>query len=408
MPVYEYTGRNHNGQSIAGILNGPSVNTIANQLIQRGITPIKINELKPNKDVFKLLEKKWQQRIKLDDLIMFCRQMYSLTHAGIPMIRAINGLISSLPNKGLAEILRDIVNYLEAGSTLAGSLQRYPSVFPPMFINIIHVGENTGDLAAAFEHLAHYLETELETKKRVKAATRYPLFVLIALGVAMAVVNVWVIPAFSKMYSSFSAELPWATRLLINISDFFIHYWPLVLGTVGLITAAIIYYLYYTEKGQYHWDHYKLKLPLFGKIIERIALGRFARSFALMLKAGVPILQALAVVAQSADNKFITARIQDIANAVERGEPMSQAAKNLGLFPDLVLQMLAVGEESGEMETLLLEVAHYYEQEVDYDLKRLSDSIEPILLIFMGIMVLMLALGIFLPMWELSQAARNR
>jgi MSHA biogenesis protein MshG len=287
------------------------------------------------------------------------------------------------------------------------ALNGHPKVFNTLFVSMISVGENTGQLDQAFRQLSVYLELERETRKRIKQATRYPLFVLSAMAVALVVINLFVIPAFSRVFAQFKADLPWATQVLIGTSQFFQDFWWLL----ALLFGASLYGFFKwieTDAGALKWDQIKLRLPIVGGIFERIALARFTRTFAMMYRAGVPLLQTLSINSASVGNRYIGQAILAMREGIERGEALTRTASTSGLFTPLVLQMMAVGEETGALDDLFVEVADFYEQEVDYDLKQLADAIEPILIVAMGIMVLVLALGVFLPMWELGSAARGR
>ena len=273
-------------------------------------------------------------------------------------------------------------------------------------MRILHVGENTGQLDVAFKQLADYLEMERETRKRVKQAVRYPTMVLAAISIAIVLINVLVIPAFASFFAKFGAELPWQTKVLMATSDFFVQYGWFLLIALGLSIYGFMQYIN-TEDGRYQWDRFKLKAPLVGGIFERIALGRFSRTFSMTYRTGVPILQALVVVANAAGNAYIAKFVNDMRGQIERGETLTRAATNSGMFTPLVLQMLAVGEETGALDSLMDQVADFYEEEVDYDLKGLSDAIEPILIVVMGVMVLIVALGVFLPMWDLASTMKR-
>lgn len=406
MPSYQYKGRNQQGDSVSGVLNAANTDVLVADLAGRGVTPVNIVEQKSEKKT-DVDVAKWFKRhtIAVEELIVFSRQMYSLNKAGVPIIRALHGLAATVKNQLLSETLNDVASSLETGVDLASSLNRHPRIFSELYVSVIHVGENTGRLDLAFKQVAGYLELERETKKRIGAATRYPLFVIIAIVIAVGVINALVVPAFAQLFASFNAELPWQTRLLIWSSDFTLNNWYWILLAVG---GSIFGWRYYvnTEAGRLWWDEHKLRTPLVGSIFERINLGRFARTYAMVARAGVPIIQALAVVGNAVGNAYVTDRIATMSNNIERGESFSRTAASSGLFSPLVLQMISVGEETGNMDELLDEVADFYEQEVDYDLKRLGDKIEPILLVVVAAMVLVLALGVFLPMWDLSSAVK--
>ena len=409
MATFRYSGRNAEGVKVVGIVDGNSAEAVASELLGKSITPLTIEAQNAvDADVFSSIgEFLRRKHVDLDELIIFCRQMYSLAKAGVPIIRAIAGLGESNRNLYFREVLQKVRSDLEGGVSMAVALNAHPKVFGTLFVSMISVGENTGQLDQAFRQLASYLELERETRKRIKQATRYPLFVLSAMAVALTVINLFVIPAFSKVFAQFQAQLPLPTRILIATSQFFQDYWWLLALLLGGSLYAFFKWIE-TEAGALKWDQLKLRLPIVGGIFERIALARFTRTFAMMYKAGVPLLQTLSINSASVGNKYIGQAILGMRESVERGEALTRSASASGLFTPLVLQMMAVGEETGALDDLFVEVADFYEQEVDYDLKQLADAIEPILIVAMGVMVLILALGVFLPMWELASAAKGR
>lgn len=407
MPMYYYKGRNSAGELIEGRSEAGTADTLASRLMADGIMPTSIEEqlaaVPERKRPFQLFVR---QKASLPDLIMFSRQMYSLTKAGVPIIRAISGLAETSASTELKQALLAVVDDLTSGIELAAAMGKQGHVFSALYVSMVHVGENTGRLDLAFEQIGHYLELELDTSQRIKQAMRYPTIVLIAMAVAITVINLFVVPAFSSMFAAFNAELPLPTRILIFTSNFFVTYWPYMAAAV---IGGIFFFQHWkqTAPGQLVWDGFKLNIPIIGKIIYRALLARFARSFAMCQRAGVPISTSLAVVANAVDNAKVAVLVRKMREGVERGENISRTAHSTGMFSALVLQMLVVGEETGQLDKLLDEVADFYEREVDYDLKRLAQNIEPILIVAMGAMVLVLALGIFLPMWQLASVARG-
>jgi len=408
MTSFVYKGRDQQGSQVSGEREAGSRDELAQNLISEGIVPTniedKVEEKSASIDINNLFKSKG--KVNLDELIIFCRQMNSLMQAGVPLIQAMKGLANSNRNELLKDALEEVIRNLEGGLSLAAAMQTRDDVFDNLIMSMVHVGENTGQLDSAFSQLASYLEIERETRKRIKQATRYPTMVLASIAVAIVMINIFVIPAFATFFAKFDAELPWQTRVLMATSEFFINYgWFLLFALV----AAIYGFKRYidTDDGRYQWDRFKLKAPLVGGIFERIALGRFSRTFAMTYRTGVPILQALVVVARAASNSYIAKFVRDMRTQIERGETLTRAASSSGMFTPLVLQMLAVGEETGALDNLMDQVADFYEEEVDYDLKQLSDAIEPILIVVMGVMVLIVALGVFLPMWDLASAVKS-
>jgi MSHA biogenesis protein MshG len=277
-------------------------------------------------------------------------------------------------------------------------------IFDSFYVALVRVGEMTGRLEDVFLRLFHHIEFEMYMGQQIKSALRYPMFVMAAMAAGVTVINVMVIPAFATVFKSFGAELPLATRILMATSRFTIDYgWLLVAGSVA--ATWLLRRWVATPPGRLAWDRMKLRLPLAGKIIRKGMLARFARSFALSLKSGVPVEQALSVVAQTVENAHIAQKVEGMRDSVERGEPILRAAAAAGVFTPIVLQMIAVGEETGAVDEMMEEVADLYTNEVQYELKTLGQQIEPIMIIFLGVMVLVLALGVFLPVWDLGRVA---
>ncbi len=407
MPLFSYRGRNQQGTAVSGKVEAPSSEAVASRLMNSGIIPVDINPAidKP-KPWEKLYRRLTRRQPGLDDLILFSRQLYTLMRAGVPIVRALTGLAENVGSPAFSEVLREIALDLESGHDLTTALHQHPKVFSDLFISMVQVGEQTGRLDDALLRLAQYLEREKETRTRIRSAMRYPVFVVSAISIAMVVINLWVIPVFAKIFAKFHAELPWQTKLLLSISDFSLTYWPhLLLLLAGLMYGTRLYLK--TDNGRMTWDRAKLRLPIVGEVINESLLGRFANAFAMTLRSGVPLTQGLTVVGRAVDNVFVERRIQNMRTGVERGESITQTANETRLFTPLVMQMIAVGEETGAVDDMLDYVAEFYEREVDYKLKNLSSAIEPILIVIIGAMVLLLALGVYLPMWDLARVVKG-
>ena len=403
---FSYTARKSSGELATGVLDAADASTVAQILVGRSFTPIAITE-NSQEQIAELSQISFlTPKVSLDDLVIFSRQMYSLAKSGIPILRSVKGLADTTSSKRMTAALNDVADQLERGRTLSSALHKHTQVFGRLFVSIVHVGENTGKLDAAFLQLSFYLEREQETRKQIKAATRYPMFVMIAIVIALVIMNIMVIPIFADMFKSFGAELPLMTRILLTTSEFFITKWPHLLVGIALSILFLVRYLR-TENGRYKWDRTKLKLPIVGSLFERTLLGRFARSFSMMLVSGVPLTSALNLVAEAVDNAFMAERILNMRKNIEKGESLSRVASSSKLFTPLVLQMINVGEETGRVDELLAEAAEFYEREVDYDLKNLTSKIEPILISVVAGMVLVLALGIFTPMWDMMGAIKG-
>lgn len=406
MGSWAWRGRNGRGELITGTLDAGDAAAVADQLLAGGVTPVQIEPTTAQASdpaaagTWQLLR---QRPVDTEDLLLLSRQMATLHKAGVPLLRSLAGLQASTPKAALIALLSDLRSSLDQGRELAAAMARHPAVFSPFYIAMIRVGEMTGRLTEAFARLAEHIEFELDVRARVKQALRYPTLVVGAIVIAMVVINLFVIPTFAEVFAGFNAELPLFTRILLAVSDFSVRWWPLLLGAaLAAVWGARVWLA--TPAGRYAWDKAKLRLPVAGPIVLKATLARFARSFAMASRSGVPITRTMSVVAQTVDNAFIGQRIDQMREGVERGESLSRCATASGVFTPVVLQMIAVGEETGELDTLLIEIAEMYERETDYAIKGLSSAIEPLLLTLIGLMVLVLALGVFLPLWNLGQA----
>ncbi|MCG6265272.1 type II secretion system F family protein [Vibrio vulnificus] len=406
MATFHYQGRTLDGNKTNGEIDAVTSEAAAEQLMNRGIIPISITQGKTGSGLDFDLNALFAPAVPLEILVLFCRQLYSLTKAGVPLLRSMRGLVQNCENKQLKAALEEVVAELTNGRSLSASMQLHSKVFSPLFVSMIHVGENTGRLDLALLQLANYYEQELETRKRIKTAMRYPTFVISFIVVAMFILNVKVIPQFASMFSRFGVDLPLPTRILIGMSEFFVNYWMLLAGfIVGLIFGFKAWVA--TADGRERWDKWRLKFPVVGGVVNRAQLSRFSRTFALMLKAGVPLNQSLALSAEAMGNRYLELKILKMKADIEAGSQVSVTAINSGIFTPLVIQMISVGEETGRIDELLMEVADFYDREVDYDLKTLTARIEPILLVIVAGMVLVLALGIFLPMWGMLDVIKG-
>ncbi len=409
MGTFAYRGRDSGGAVVEGTLESATAAGAADQLTGRGIIPLSITATaaRPAEAPKEASEGMFADKVGHTEVLLFSRQINTLMKAGVPIMRALTGLQESSDNKAMKKTLQEVRESLDSGRELSASLARHPKVFSPFYLSMVRVGEMTGLLEEIFLRLFHHLEFEAFMRNQVKSALRYPSFVVAAMIGAIIVVNIWVIPAFAQVFKGFNTELPLMTRVLIGFSDFMVAAWPVML----LAAAAAVFGFrawVATPKGRLSWDSLKLRVPIAGKIIRKATLARFARSFALAMRSGVPVIQAMTVVSQTVDNQFIAGKIEQMREGIERGESVLRTALTAAVFTPVVLQMIAVGEESGALDEMMEQVADMYQREVEYELKTLSDQIEPILIVFLGALVLILALGIFLPIWDLGKAAIKR
>ena len=412
MSSFAYTGRNRQGQAVQGKLDAMSMQAAAASLGGQGITPLTIQSAGTTAtastvDVMASLKDMLGSGVSHQDLQLFSRQMNTLLKSGVPILRALEGLRQSANNAAFATVIAEVLANLQAGRELSACFSRHPKVFNQFYCSMIQVGEVTGQLDEMFFRLYEHLEFERDMQERVKTALRYPAFVMTAMAGAMVVINLFVIPAFSKVFASFHAELPLVTRILIGFSSFMLNYWWLLLLIFVATTLGFKSWVN-TKAGRLWWDRLKMHLPIAGTIVTKATLARFCRSFALSLRSGVPITTGLASVALAVDNAFMRRVIERMKEGIERGDSVLKNAIASKVFTPVVLQMIAVGEETGDLDGMMQEVAEVYQREVDTQLKTLSAQIEPIMIVGLGAMVLVLALGIFLPMWDLGSVSQGK
>lgn len=408
MPIFSYQGRDATGKLIKGESTATSADTLSATLIKDHIFPITITEKKENKteSSSKKINLFVSKKVTNNDLSLFTRQMYTLLKSGVPILNAVQHLAENARSQRLSEVLKSVAEDLAAGRSLGLAMQQHPKVFTPLIVGMVRVGENTGHLNDVFLHLTSYLELEDSTIKRAKSAIRYPAFVIGAIAIGMIIINIFVIPIFARVYARANIPLPKMTIILIKISTFFTTHWILMLGIMVLVWIGFRLYVK-TPEGRFAWDRLQIRLPVVGVLLKRIILLRFAQTFSIVANSGIPIVEGLGLVAQSINNEYAKKEIMVMQDAIQHGNSILQAAHTCKLFTPIELQMLGVAEETGELGAMLNEIAFYYQREVDYDLKKLTDLIEPILLIAISIMVLLLALAVYLPIWNMVKLAHQ-
>jgi len=407
MPQFDWTGRDGTQALQVGRLEASSAGQAAQTLQGRGITPVTIAPHLAVAEAGDTLAR-WfgRSRLRVGDaeLLLLSHQLHTLSRAGVPILRALAGLQESAQHAGLKHLLGELRQGLDAGLELSQAMARRPDVFDRFYVSMIRVGETTGQLTETFDNLYHHLDFQRFMREQVAAALRYPKFVLLAMAIAVVVINVFVIPQFAQVFANFGAELPLMTRILLGTSAIFVEGWPLLLlGAAGAWLGARG--VLATARGRLVWDRWKLRLPVAGPILHKGALSRAVASLGLALRSGVPVLEGLGLAAAVADNAYLESALRGMRRDIERGESVLASARKAGVFSPLVLQMVMVGEESGTLDQMLEEVGRMYRSEVEVALKTLSQQIEPILILVLGAMVLVLALGVFMPMWDMGKVA---
>lgn len=410
MPNFEFIGRNKDGKKLIDQRLSVSIDSLYEELLKENITPISIKVIKAEKQkesVLKtILHSLQRKKVTLEELSIFSRQMEILTKTGIPIAIAINQLAESARSLHMREVLTKVTHNLASGKDLVDSVQEFPEVFTPLMVSMIRIGQSSGRLDEAFAYLYRYLDLESVTAKRIKTAARYPFFVLTSIFLSILLIGIFVIPTFSKVYERARIPLPTATLILINMTNFIKNDWYICLIFLAILIFSMYFYLK-TPSGKLKWHTYMLKVPIVGNIMKRLTLLRFTQIFAIVFKAGIPINQGLGLVAQTIHNIFIRQKILQMRDAIERGTSLTKAAKDAHFFSPLELQMFAVGESTGELGSMFEQVALFYQREVDYDLKKLGDIIQPLLILCLAIVVLLLALAVYLPIWNMVKLVRH-
>ena len=407
MQHFVYEGRNQRGELVKGKIDSPNPQAVVQWMMGAGIVPVKISAQAEPKEQGSLLDKlNGRGTLNATDLLLFTRQLGTMVRAGLPMMQALSGMQSSSGNPKLAALLGKLREDLDKGLELSTAMSHHPDFFDDYYVSMIRVGEGAGRLDEIFTRLFDQLEFERDMRQKIKGALRYPTFVVIAIAIAIGILTIFVIPVFAKVYAGMKVELPLLTRVLLAVSDFAVNWWWAVLAFLG--TCFYGFRLWISQPaGRYQWDKFKLRPPLIGSIFDKAGIARFCLSFSIACKSGVPIDQAFTLVAKVVDNAFFEERIHGMREGITRGETMLQIAQNSGIFKAMEMQMISVGDATGEMEKMMEQVATMYQEELQYEVGRLGDAIEPILLAVMGGLVLVLMLGIFLPLWDLGQLAQQ-
>lgn len=405
MPTYDFQGRDATGKLITGKRLANNIKTLTSELFKEGITPVQINIVKSKEDYLDAINLFFRGKsVSVDELSLFARQMHALLKTGVPVTFAFRQLAENTRSPQMANALYGITEKIEAGQDLVTAMQEYPHVFSPIMSSMVRVGMESGRLDVAFLKLNQYLELEASGLKRLKTALRYPAIVLLAVFCAIIFINILVIPTFAKIFEQANLQLPTVTKYMIAFSNFITQQWLLALFLLGGAIGIIIYAIR-TPKGKYNWAKFQLKIPQVGEILRRVILLRFAQAFAITIEAGIPILEAMNLVGRTINNAYAEQEILNMSESIRHGKNLTQSAANSRLFTALELQMLSVSEETGQLTQMLEEMADFYRREVDYDIKKLKDIIEPLLIIILAIVILILAFSVYLPIWDMVKMA---
>ena len=391
--IFEWEGKDRHGKQVRGEIRAVGENQIQATLRRQGILPTKIKKRRMRSG----------KRIRPKDIAIFTRQLATMMKAGVPLLQAFDIVGRGNANTSVTKLLNDIRTDVETGTSLSGAFRKYPMYFDNLYCNLVEAGEAAGILEALLDRLATYMEKTEGIKSKIKSALMYPISVVIVAFVVVTIIMIFVIPAFKEVFSSFGADLPAPTLLVMGISEFFVKYWWLIFGGLGAGAFFFMQAWRRSEKMQMFMDRLLLKIPVFGPLIEKSCIARWTRTLATMFAAGVPLVEALDSVGGAAGNSVFSMATEKIQQEVSTGTSLTVAMTNANVFPSMVLQMCAIGEESGSIDHMLGKAADFYEMEVDDMVAGLSSLMEPIIIVFLGTLIGGIVVSMYLPIFKLGQ-----
>jgi len=400
MAQFKYTAKNVTGKFIEGTLEAPAQKHAADRLRNQRLTVMTLNEVKTGESILARLNP-FNKGVASKDLVIFSRQLATLVSAGVPIVQGLNILTDQIQSPVFKQIIQAIRTDIESGIAIADAMKKHPKAFSELYVSMIKAGETGGVLDAILERLSSYLEAAEELRGKVKGAMVYPIVVSGVASLVTLFLLVFVIPTFKSVFASFGGELPLATRILLSISDFLRHNFLLILALpIGLFFGLKKWYR--TEKGVLFIDGLMIRLPVFGDLVKKVAVAKFTRTLGTLIKSGVPILQAMDTIAKTSGNKVVEEAILKSRESIREGEKIADPLKASGIFPPMVIQMISVGEETGNLEIMLTKIADFYDQEVDTAVKALTSLIEPIIICVMGLVIGSIVICMFLPIFQMS------
>lgn len=386
------------GQTVSSAIEADSEQDVVHQLRSKNLIVLRLAEVQEKKKISSVL---FSRRINSDDIVLFTRQLTTMVGAGLPLIQGLTTLKEQVTNPALAKVIDDVVGSVEAGSSFSEAISKHPKVFNNLFLNMVRAGEASGQLTQILERVANYLEEMASLKRKIRSAMMYPVIVsLMALGITL-ILLIKVIPVFKGIYDDFGGDLPIATKILISVSESLNQWFGLFLILVAGMVLGLRYF-YKSEFGHYWIDRIKLFLPVYGVLSRKISISRFSKTFSTLIQSGVPILSALAIVANTSGNKVIERAVVRAAEKIREGEPIADPLKESNVFPPMVLKMIAVGEKTGQLDLMLAKISEFYDEQVKATVDGLTSIIEPILIGFLGLVVGGIVISMFLPIFKLS------
>ncbi len=397
MPIFDYVATDTSGQKVKGQMEAKDRATAINSLRKSQLVIIAIKESKE-----RVMASKKKGKVKLDDLVLFSRQLSALVKAGIPLVRSLNILFAQVENPSLKEIITSVLGKIESGSSLSDALTAYPHVFSALYINMIKAGEFSGALDSILERLSIYLEETSRFNRKVRSAFMYPAIVMTVAILITSVIFLFVIPGFKGIFTTLGTSLPLPTQILISLSDFLKKYFLYLAGVIG-ISVVILRKMLDTPRARLKMDSLQLKLPVMGRLTRKVVVARFSRTLSTLLKSGVSILSALEIGSKTAGNKIVETALDKVMGKVSKGERIGDSLAENKLFPPLVVNLIAVGEETGDLASMLDKVAGFYEEEVDTEVSNLTSLIEPFIIVFLGVVIGGIVIAMFLPILQITK-----
>ncbi|MGB5216804.1 MAG: type II secretion system F family protein [Smithella sp.] len=401
---YTYQAINQQGEKISGKIEAESVENANFILVARDLIPLELKaESSAQGNWLKALT--GSGSVKISDLVMFTKQFHSMLVAGIPILRILAIIEGQTESAGLKNATSSVVKDINQGSSLSDALQKFPKIFDPLYCDMVRAGETSGNLSSVLERLIYIIEHEAKIKEDIKSALRYPIMVLIALVGAFVLLLTFVIPTFAKVFINAGIDLPWPTKVAMILYDFLHKYWYFIVGAIVAIVIGLFYYLK-TSNGRFVRDSFLLEIPILGPLFKKSALSRFASIFAILQSSGIPIMQSLTVLSATMGNEALTRSFDNVRERIKEGTGIAAPLKSVKYFTPMVIDMIAIGEESGKIDEMMRAVATHYDSEVEYAVKSLSDALTPILIVGLAAIVGFFALAIFMPMWDLTKIVK--
>lgn len=401
MPNFQYQARDNDGKVVAGQIEAADQQAATAMLMDRNLLVTAIQSGAKRGSA----KKKKQGNVKSQDLVVFTRQLATMMDAGLPLIQSITALEEQTESKEFKPILRELMGKVEGGDSFSSALSQYPRVFNSLYVSMVEAGELGGMLAEILDRVASYLEASSRLKKKVKSAMMYPVIVCCIAVLISLFLIMKIIPIFADIFKDFGAKLPAPTQALITLSIILKQYFLLVAGGVAAFIWIVVK-LKRTRPGTELWDRFRIRMPLFGKLVHKIGMSRFARTFSALLRSGVPILETLRIVGQSSGNTQVEFAVQRAASSIEKGENLATALGQNPIFPPMLVRMLAAGEQTGKVDVMLEKIADFYDEEIEATLNGLTSLIEPLLIVFLGVVVGTIVICMFLPIFRLNQVVQ--